>query len=175
MLVARTARPGCERDLEAWVHGVGAAAGAWPGHLGLTVLRGSPPAGTRDYTLVFRFATVAQLQAWEASTDRAEWLRRVEPLVVRTELQRVSGLETWFTLPGGAVLVPPPRWKMAVISWAVAFPLIQLLGATLAPLLSPLPGLVRGALVGAAMVTAMTYWFMPLATRLAARWLYPAR
>ena len=69
----------------------------------------------------------------------------------------------------------PPRWKMAVISWAVAFPLIQLLGATLAPLLSPLPGLVRGALVGAAMVTAMTYWFMPLATRLAARWLYPAR
>ena len=84
-----------------------------------------------------------------------------------------TGLETWFTLPGGAVVKPPPRWKMAIVSWAVAFPLIQLLNVTVAPLLHPLPALLRGAIAGALMVLTMTYFAMPLAVRSLAHWLYP--
>ncbi len=175
VVVSRTARAGQERAFEEWICGVGAAARSFAGHLGLTVLRGDPASGARDHTLVFRFATVAQLHAWEASAERVEWLRRAEPLVERSTRHQATGLETWFTLPGGAVVVPPPRWKMALVSWAVAFPLMQVLGLTLGPLLTPLPALLRNAFLGGAMVAAMTWWFMPLATRLASRWLYPGR
>ncbi len=175
VVVTRTARPGCAEALETWLHGVGAAAEAFSGHLGLTVLRGATRPTGRDYTLIFRFATTAELEAWERSDVRADWLRRAEPLVAASNLQRLTGLETWFTLPGGAVVSPPPRWKMALVSWCVAFPLVQALNLTLGPLLVPLPAPLRGALVGAAMVLAMTYGLMPLATRLVSKWLYPKR
>ncbi len=63
---------------------------------------------------------------------------------------------------------------MAVVSFAVSFPTIQILGATLGGWLAPLPALLRGAAVGLAMILTMTYLGMPLATRLLRRWLYPA-
>ena len=61
---------------------------------------------------------------------------------------------------------------MAAASWLVAFPTIQVLGALLGPWLSWLPALLRGAVLGAAMILFMTYLAMPRATRLCARWLY---
>ena len=78
LMVTRTVRRGCTTAYEAWLRGVGAAAGGFPGHLGLTVLR--PPAEGREYTLVFRFDTVAHLRAWEESPARQVWVARAEVL-----------------------------------------------------------------------------------------------
>lgn len=41
-----------------------------------------------------------------------------------TLLKVLCGLETWFTLSPGEAIVPPPRYKMAIVTWIAMFPLI---------------------------------------------------
>ena len=83
-------------------------------------------------------------------------------------------MEAWFTVPTGSQPPPPPRFKMAAVSFLAAFPLIQLLNRFLIPQLSFLPPLLRGAVVVAVMVTLLTYVVMPRMSRWFAFWLYPA-
>ena len=64
---------------------------------------------------MFRFDSVEHLRAWEVSPERAELLAAGEELVHSTDVHRVSGLETWFALPGRTAPAPP-RWKMFVVS-----------------------------------------------------------
>ena len=171
VVVTRTVRPAHEQSYERWIHGVVEAARAFPGHLGVTVLR--PGSGPRDYTLVFRFDTVDHLRQWQESQACRDWVARADEMCQRVDVQQLSGVEPWFALPGPGTFVPPPRWKMAIVSWLVAFPLIQALNASLGLWLAPLPALVRVAVSGLAMIVIMTYVAMPLLTRALARWLYP--
>lgn len=167
VVVVRTVKAGHESECEAWLHGVAEVAGRFPGHLGMTIFR--PHRGSRDYTFVFRFETQAQLDAWDASPEREEWLEKSRSFTEKFTVHRHTGLETWFQHPDAHVLVPP-RWKMVVVSWCVAFPLIQILSRTLGTI--SLHPLLRGALVGLAMVVMMTYAAMPAATRALRAWLY---
>ena len=169
VVVSRTVKPGLEDRFEAWLTRAIAAARSFEGHLGADVLR---MAGRR-YALVFRFASIEQLAAWETSSVRHALVAEAAPLTDEPAVARATGLEGWFTLPGERAITPPPRWKMAIVSWLVAFPTIQVLQATLGAWLSPLPALLRGAVVGAAMIAIMTYAAMPLATRAFARFLRP--
>jgi antibiotic biosynthesis monooxygenase (ABM) superfamily enzyme len=73
------------------------------------------------------------------------------------------------------VRTPPPRYKMAVVSWCAIFPIISLILIYLIPLLTPFPLLVRGAVIAAIAIFLMTYLMMPLATRIFSGWLYPAQ
>lgn len=167
VVVVRRVKPGYEQACEDWLHGVAKVATEFPGHLGITIFR--PGKGSRDYTFAFRFATQAQLDAWERSPERAAWVERAQDFTEHAHVHRDTGLETWFAAPGAPVAMPP-RWKMVVVTWCVAFPLIQVFARTLGAL--PLPPLVVGALVGLAMVSTMTYVAMPFVTRLLRRWLY---
>jgi antibiotic biosynthesis monooxygenase (ABM) superfamily enzyme len=173
IVVTRVVKPGRDRDYEAWLRGVVAVSATFPGHLGATVIR--PGQGSRSWTLIFRFATQEQLDAWDRSPERAEWVARGEEMCEHTHLQRMTGLEGWFVLANGGAVAPPPRWKMVLVTFSVAFPTIQLLNATLVRWLQPFPAIVRGIALGASMVLLMTYALMPLATRLLGRWLYPDR
>jgi hypothetical protein len=132
------------------------------------------PAGPgRPFVLIFRFATYAQLQAWEQSAERAAWLARSLPLRARDpEAQMVSGLEFWFTPPSGAA--PPPRWKMVVVTCLALYPLANLLGPLWEPLLAGLSPWLATFLTIPATMLLMTYAVMPLLTRLCAGWLYPS-
>ena len=47
----------------------------------------------------------------------------------------VTGLETWFTLPGQPGATPPPPYKMALLTWITTFPLITVSVAITGPLL----------------------------------------
>lgn len=171
MVVTRVVRAGAEPAYEAWLKGVGEASMRFAGHLGLTVIR--PRAGSREYTLVFRFDTIENLRAWDDSDVRRSWVSRADELCEPAHRQQAEGMEAWFSLPGESTRSPPPKWKMAIVSFLVAFPTLQLLTATLGEWLSPLPTLARGAAVGLGMIVTMTYGAMPLATRAAASWLYP--
>jgi antibiotic biosynthesis monooxygenase (ABM) superfamily enzyme len=170
VLVTRRILEGREAEHEAWVHDVSQVASAFPGHQGVHLVR--PRDGSRVYSLVFRFASAAQLDGWEASPERRAWVARADELCQDTRVQHLTGMEGWFGAPPGA-LGPPPRWKMAVVSFGVAFPTIQTLQVLLSPALAPLPSPVRGAIVGLAMVLFMTYIAMPFVTRRLSTWLYP--
>jgi hypothetical protein len=50
-------------------------------------------------------------------------------------LQQLTGLETWFKLPGCNVptMKPPPRWKMWLVSIVAVYPLVLVFQALVVP------------------------------------------
>jgi uncharacterized protein len=173
--VTRRVQPGHEAAYEAFLAGISAAARTFPGYLGIEIFRPTPGASD-EYRTVYRFDSSAHLHAWLDSPQRAAWLARAEPHVagpMRTQV--LTGLESWFTLPTRSGVAPPPRYKMAILTWATIFPLITVIVVVSAPLLGPLPVMVRLAATTAVTVSLMTWVVMPRVTRLLHRWLYPGR
>jgi antibiotic biosynthesis monooxygenase (ABM) superfamily enzyme len=88
-------------------------------------------------------------------------------------IERIGGLEFWFTPPKGASTLP--RWKMALVSGLVLWPLNSLLSLLLYPLIGAWPIPVRALIIAGLLVPVMTYFAMPWATRLFSKWLYPGQ
>jgi heme-degrading monooxygenase HmoA len=100
--MTRRVKPGHEPFCERFLEGIIAAAIEFPGHLGVEVF-GPEAAISGEYRVVYRFDTREHLQAWLDSDERAVWLGRAEPhLIGPMRTQVLTGLETWFTLPGRA-------------------------------------------------------------------------
>jgi uncharacterized protein len=172
--VTRRVKPGHELFYEQFLAGINAAASQFPGHLGVEVFR--PESATvGEYRIVYRFATGDHLRAWLESDERAAWLERAEPHVIGPMRTRfVTGLESWFTLPGRPSIPPPPPYKMALLTWITIFPLITLVVIALDPLLEKLDLVPRLAVTTAVTVPIMTWLVMPRITRLLRSWLYPS-
>jgi hypothetical protein len=171
--ILRQARRGREQELEQIIMGITAAAMRFPGHLGTTIFRPSDP-DDREYRIIFKFDRLSNLRAWEASEVRHRWLELANPLIEgRDRVQVVTGLETWFTLPKGHGLTPPPRHKMVIASFLAIFPLVKFTALLVTPLFSPLPPLLADVLSSIFVCIVMTYVAMPQMTRLLAPWLYP--
>jgi uncharacterized protein len=165
--VARHVAPGREADFATWSDELTAAASAFPGFLGAGMLR---PSRVGDpWHVVFRFDSAAHLQEWEDSAERAAVLARGEELVHATDVQRVTGLETWFALPGRTAPAPP-KWKMFTVSLCGIYALQLAANAVLTPAALPQP--VRVLLVAVAVTALMTWLVMPRAARLLQNWLY---
>jgi antibiotic biosynthesis monooxygenase (ABM) superfamily enzyme len=170
--VTRRVKPGHEPFYEQFLEGILAAASRFPGHLGVEVFR-PESASAGEYRIVYRFDTGEHLRAWLDSDERAAWVERAEPHVIGPMRTRfVTGLETWFTLPGSPA-TPPPPYKMALLTWATIFPLITLVVVALGPLLKELALVPRLGVTTAVTVPIMTWLVMPRVTRLLRGWLYP--
>jgi uncharacterized protein len=173
VLYSRRVKPGREADFEAWARGIVAAARQFPGHLGASVL-GAP--GSREYHILFSFADRRSLRAWLDSEERRRWLARVgELLEADRGLQQLTGLETWFKLPGSSVptMKPPPRWKMWLVSLVAVYPLVLVFQVLVVPRMARLPLPLRALLFPLVLLTLMTFVVMPVVTRVLRRWLGP--
>jgi antibiotic biosynthesis monooxygenase (ABM) superfamily enzyme len=132
--------------------------------------------GSREYHILFSFADRKSLQAWLASDERRRRLARVgELLEADRGLQQVTGLETWFKLPGSNVptMKPPPRWKMWLVSLAAVYPLVLAFQALVVPRMASLPLPLKALLFPLVLLTLMTFVVMPVVTRVLRRWLGP--
>jgi uncharacterized protein len=173
--VSRRVKLGCEKEFEAIIIGITADAMSFKGHLGANIFR---PTDTEnpEYRVIFKFDRMSNLRRWEESEVRQQWLKRAEPLTLGLpDTQTLTGLETWFALPSQQAIVPPPRYKMAVITWLAIYPLISIINILFAPILNPLPLLLRTLLLTVVLVSLMTYVVMPQMTKLFTKWLYPKR
>lgn len=129
-----------------------------------------------EYRVIFKFDRMSNLRRPEESEVRQQWLKRAEPLTLGLpDTQTLSGLETWFALPSQRAIVPPSRYKMAIITWLAIYPLISIINILFAPILNPLPLLLRTLLLTVVLVSLMTYVVMPQMTKLFTKWLYPKR
>jgi uncharacterized protein len=173
VLYSRRVKPGREADFEAWARGIVAAARQFPGHLGASVLDAP---GSREYHILFSFADPRSLRAWLDSDERRRWLARVgELLEADRGLQQLTGLETWFKLPGANVptMTPPPRWKMWLVSLIAVYPLVLAFQALVVPRMAGLPLPLRALVFPLVLLTLMTFVVMPMVTRVLRRWLGP--
>jgi antibiotic biosynthesis monooxygenase (ABM) superfamily enzyme len=142
-------------------------ASRFPGFLGAGLLR--PSHVGEPWHLVYRFDDAVHLQAWEVSPERAEHLAAGESLVHATDRRKVSGLETWFALPGRTAPAPP-RWKMFLVSLGAIYALQLVFNLLVAPL--GLAVAVRVLLVTIGVTFLMTWLVMPWAARVLQDWLY---
>ena len=176
VVISRRVKPGCKKAFEKFISGITASAMTFEGHLGTNVFR--PDSPNNEYRIIFKFDRASNLQIWEESECRRQWLARAESLRLEpARIRVITGLETWFTLSSPKRVVPPPRYKMATVTLLTLFPLIQLAQITIAPLLelAPIPTLLRSLIITAILVLLMTYVAMPRMTRLFSRWLYANR
>ena len=68
----------------------------------------------------------------------------------------------------------PPRYKLALLTWAGAYAVITLILVVLGPLMAPWPLPLRTLLISGLMVVALTWAVIPLLTRLFRGWLTTA-
>ena len=170
---SRRAKPGCEAALGNVIDRLAKAMAKAPGYEGVAILRpqaGHPPI----YTMVAHFASQADLDAWVSSEVRGRLYAEAEEVSVGgLNVQQAAGLEAWFQMPGQPLVVPPPRYKMAIITWAAIFPLLVLANLIAAQLLSRVSPLVRLIPVSVALIALMTWVVMPRMTKWFRFWLYP--
>ncbi len=183
-VITHQVRPDRQDDFESWIAGITDEVGRFPGREGVTVLRPGGESST-EYVVIVRFASYDDLCRWEESAERAEWLTRLDPLLAGASTYRTeTGLETWFQLPGQRAVVPPPKWKMALIVILAIYPLLlivlPLMGTVFdipylsVPITIGSEFVVRTFVNVVILVTLMTWVAMPFLTKLFRGWLYPA-
>ncbi|PNY83096.1 antibiotic biosynthesis monooxygenase [Deinococcus koreensis] len=172
LVVRRRIRAGHEAGYEQRLTELGELLGRVPGYRGTGILR--PAGGGREYTVVARFDSLSSAAAWELSPERTAWLDAIAPMVDdQLSFERQPGLDFWFTPPAAPTLSQPRRWKMTLLTLLVLYPVSVGVTLLVAPLVGSWPLGLRALAQMVLVVPSMTYLFMPLATRSAARWLSP--
>lgn len=173
-VVTRRVKPGHQAAYEAALAALQADGAQFDGYLGATTQRPPPGAAEPVYTSVIRFASVAQLRAFERSERRAAFAAAVAPHVsADAAWSEHTGLEFWFSPPPGTVVPQPVRWRMALVMVAVVYGLVAVIGGAVAALLPGVPPALRLLLTIALEVALLTWWLMPCLTRWLAPWIYP--
>ena len=171
IIVKRRPKPDHIEDFEKVMSGTTKDAMSFKGHLGANIIR--PTKAGVYYRIVFKFDSMRNYLAWEGSEIREQWLQRYSELEQgEQEVEILSGLETWFTLPGEEALVPPPKDKMMIIVWVSIFSLSLLIHYCLRPFISELHIIVQIAIMTLILVLLMTYIVMPLTSKVFHRWLH---
>jgi hypothetical protein len=180
VLVTRRVKPGHGPAFEAAMVQMIRAAEGFAGHLGGQLVRpgeGGDAGESGDapdlYHVIFAFDSAEHLRAWQQSPERARALAEVAPHTEGGQLMRqVGGLALWFAEPKGPPQPPPPRWKVAVVTWLGIFPTVLLLFSTVAPLLADWPLVPRVAVITVLVVLIMTWLVAPQLTRWLKPWLH---
>jgi antibiotic biosynthesis monooxygenase (ABM) superfamily enzyme len=174
-VISHIVRPEREQGYEEWFRGIAADARTFKGHLGVSAIRPRDHAHP-EYVVILKFDRYDNLKTWLESDVRRAWIERLQPLIEKPEaIQTLTGLETWFSLPNQSLKAPPPRHKMALVTWLGVFVTLAVLSRLLAPLLGGLHILLNQLITTGLVVLVLTYLVMPRLTKLFRRWLYPTR
>jgi len=177
VLISRRVTPGCEAEFERVMDQIMAVAGTFRGHLGSQLVRPGDEQGVEDslYHVVLAFDNKENLAAWQSSPARALGLAAAAPHIEGpTTVRQVSGLAHWFQAPASPTLAPPPRWKVAIVTWLGICPTVYVLFLLFGGLLSPWPLFPRVVFLTVLVVALMTWVVAPQLTRLFKPWLYAA-
>jgi uncharacterized protein len=177
ILITRSPRKSNQQEFEQALSDTINAALEFPGHLGVTVLK--PQKGeSNDYQIIVKFASQADYQRWCQSHEAARWFEILNRLEEKPpNLEIMTGIETWFTVHSSTLrpMIPPPRYKMVIVTWIAIFVLIVLINLLFGGFLASLPMLLRSFVLTVVLVALMTYVVMPRMTRLFSWWLYPKK
>lgn len=168
---SRKVRPGCEAAFEQALHDFLQRSLSLPGQLGVHVMRPAPGSTLREYGIIRRFSDRAAVAAFRTSPEYLEWTQMAVDLTEGSgRVEELTGLESWFTLPGEA-LRPLPKWKMALVTLLGVFPTSLLLTETVGRWAADWPMPARVLLSAAIMVSLLTWVIMPQLMRFLHGWL----
>lgn len=157
-------KPGRDDVFQTWIAGITEECKKFDGYLGTEVVHDDD-----EWVSIFRFEKLGQLESWMGSDVRARWLDRVDEFAaVRPEVRSYDGIGLLFPQPG---FDAPPRWKMALVTFAVIWPLVHWV-PKLTNYVSEVP-IIREAVGVFAVVLLASYAGLPLATWALRWWLKP--
>lgn len=170
-VIARRPAAGREAELLAWAQEFTSAAAAFDGHLETRIFPPTPP-DNDDLVIAMTFDTAERLAAWERSAVRAALRERALPLVSgRPRAFAASGLEAILGGRDGEPILPPPRWKTAIVIIIAIYPITVLLQWWLAPGIDAWPLLLRSLPTSIIMPVYVAYIGGPTVSRMLRRWL----
>ncbi|MGB0134304.1 antibiotic biosynthesis monooxygenase [Dokdonella sp.] len=164
---------GKSEEYEQWLGRIMPASQSFPGHLGANVIR--PSDADQPYTIVLRFDTIEHLEGWARSDRRKALVSEIAHLLVAPDTVNVhTGAAFWFT-PVMAGAKAPVRWKQALLTLVVIYPLTLAIPALLGMVFAAVPWsggrLVDGFIAFVTIVVLVVYLIMPRLTRWLAGWL----
>jgi len=173
-VIIRNINSGHEKEYDDWLRRYLAFERNAPGYLGTTIIMPGGTASTLRY-IINRFKDKAHMVAWEDSQDAQNLLGEVNHYSTR-HYEKATGLETWFALPDlKRTLLAPPRWKMAIVVFVTAYAISSISRSVLDPFLGHWHILANSAIYSGVLVIMLTYFAMPILTKLLRRWLYPSQ
>lgn len=170
MVINRRIRAGREKEYAEWSGRVLKSMKKFPGYLGVHIV---VPKSDPDARFVLnRFVDTRSMENWKNSPELKKFLSELDNYATQTYTE-ASGLETWFQLPDRRAIVPPPKWKMFVVTTAASSLISFVTRLIFGPYTVGWPLLVTAPFYVAILVFILTYLMMPNLTRLLRRWLYP--
>lgn len=169
-LISKSIKPGYEKEYDDWLRRFLAFERRALGYLGTTVVL---PGGTSSNIryIIRRFTDRASMEIWDNSPDVQKQLHEANRYSTR-HYETATGLETWFVLPDLKTAVPP-RWKMAVVVFIAAYTTSLLSRSFLSPVLTEWPLIASTIISTTILVVSLTYFTLPVLSRVLRRWLYP--
>ncbi|EEF63015.1 antibiotic biosynthesis monooxygenase [Pedosphaera parvula] len=170
--ITRTVKPGCEAAFERALHEFVQRSLVLPGQMGVHIMRPAPGSASREYGIIRKFANRDALTEFRTSPEYIEWNGLAMELTEGSgRVEELTGLESWFTLPG-TPLRALPKWKMAIATFLGVFPVATILNLTISPAIRPWNFLVGNAVFNASVVALLTWVVMPVITRVLHSWLH---
>jgi antibiotic biosynthesis monooxygenase (ABM) superfamily enzyme len=175
VVISHHVKEGHEGDYERWLDEIVPASKAYPGHMGVQIIRPVPGATTK-YTAIIRYDTRSNLLAWMDSKERRLLIDKARPLLADDDRFYVSsGLDFWFT-PEGAKAKLPTRWKQFLVTWSAIFPLVSGVSLVVNSVVRHLEltenVFLKTLFLTCIVVALMVYVVMPRYTKLVSRWLF---
>ncbi|UCE00259.1 MAG: antibiotic biosynthesis monooxygenase [Chloroflexota bacterium] len=173
-LIVRYVRMERIKDFEEWALEMNQVVKGFKGYLGTDIIRPRDHSHP-EYVIVVRFDKYENLKSFMESTQREEWLKKSEEMTVgKMYVQEAQGFTPWFVLPDFSLpLVTPQKYKMALLTILALYPSLLILSTLLSYLFHGWPRPLLMLLTVLILVPIMTYYIMPLITRLFRFWLYP--
>jgi antibiotic biosynthesis monooxygenase (ABM) superfamily enzyme len=169
--ITRRIKLGREAEFEAALREFAKLSLHAPGVTGVHLVGPVPGSSSNEYGIMRSFESEAASREFYALPMYAEWEERVAPMVEGAPaVRQLHGLEAFFREAG---LQPPPRWKMAVVTWLGVFPTVWLWSRTIPSFLDGVHPIAVMAVVNVFVVATLAWVAMPLLTKLFAKWLRP--
>ena len=170
--VTRIIKAGQEQAFEESLREFFVKAKPIPGQLSVNVVRPVPGSGSREWGILRTFESEQARQAFFTSDLFRSYDAYVSQLTEGdSRVEVLCGLETWFTAPGSRAIIPPPRWKMAIVTFLGVYLTSSAVGQILGRSLSSLPGWLASAVGIAITVVCLTWGVMPTLAGLFRGWL----
>jgi antibiotic biosynthesis monooxygenase (ABM) superfamily enzyme len=167
--ITRRVRAGCEAEFQQALREFFQSSFEHGGVLGASMLIPPPGSDSREFGILRTFADEKERDTFYASPMFKAWEERARTLTEGDPVYRqLHGLEAWFRSPN-----PPPRWKMAFVTFLGVFPTAMILNLALSPAIKSWPFIVRNAAFNACVVGLLTWVVMPFITRVLHHWLHP--
>ena len=165
------AKKGRIDEFEEWLDGIIHESLKFEGHMGVNIIRPPDPSNPQ-YIIMVRFNSYQNLAKWENSEIQRKWIEKGKDLLEdEPKVAKQTGLEFWFTPLFGNTALEPPRYKMAIVTGAVIFVIINTFFPLIQNATAGLPTLLQALILVVIMTLLMTYGIMPAVTWLLRPWL----